>query len=54
MAKSNHRPQKPKVRNWAAKAVRSPDGPYRPRSERVKTKYSRRKKHPKVVDIREE
>ena len=54
MAKSNRRPQKPKVRNWVAKQVRDPDGPYRPRSERDKTKYSRRKKHPKVVDIQEE
>ena len=46
----NRRPQKPKQRNWVAKAVRDPDGPYRPRSEKDRSKYSRKPKHPKQVD----
>ena len=48
------RAQKPKQRNWVAKVVRDPDGPYRPRSERDRSKYSRRPKHPKQVDYRVE
>ena len=51
MAGKNYKPQKPKVRNWVAKQVRDPDGPFRPKSERDRTKFSRKKKHPKVVDF---
>lgn len=51
MSKKIRNPQKPKVRNWVAKAVRDLDGPYRPRSERDRTKFSRKTKHPKQVDF---
>jgi len=40
-------PQKPKQRNWVAKAVRDLDGPYRPKTERDKTKSTRKPKHRK-------
>lgn len=43
MAKSNRRPQKPKVRNWAAKALSKPL--FQSRTERDRTKYSRKVKH---------
>ena len=41
------RPQAPKPRNWAAKSVRDPDGPYRPKTERDRTKPTRKPKHPR-------
>jgi len=43
--KKVRRPQKTKQRNWVAKAVRDPQGLFRPRSERDRTKFSRKKKH---------
>jgi len=45
--KKIRRPQKPKIRNWVAKAVRDLDGPYCPKFERDRTKYQRKPKHPK-------
>lgn len=39
------------VRNRLAKAVRDPQGAFRPKSERDRTKYTRKKKHPKQVDL---
>lgn len=53
MAGKNHRPQKPKQRNWVAKTVRDLSGPYRPRAERDRTKFNRKVKHPKQVDLRD-
>ncbi len=50
MAKKVRTPQKPKPRNWVAKSVRDLDGPYRPRAERDRTKFTRKKKHKKEVD----
>lgn len=47
MSKSIRRPQAPKQRNWVAKAVRDLDGPYRPKTERDKTKPTRKPKHRK-------
>ena len=44
MKKSN-RLQKPKIRNWAAKAVRDLDGPFRPKVERDRSKVRRKPKH---------
>lgn len=49
MAKKIRTPQKPKVRNWAAKAVRDPQGLFRPRSEVDRTKYTRKVKHKKLL-----
>lgn len=46
--KKIRRPQKPKQRNWVAKAVRDPQGLFRPRSERDRTKFSRKVKHKKA------
>ena len=40
-----------KVRSALARAVRDPKGPFNQRSERDRTKYSRKKKHPKEVDL---
>lgn len=40
-----------KPRNHVARAVRDPQGLFRPKAERDRTKYTRRKKHPKKVDI---
>ena len=53
MSKNIRRPQAPKVRNWAAKDVRDPDGPFRPRviKNKIKTK---RPKYPKKVDYWDE
>ena len=48
--KSNRRPQKPKTRNWLAKAVRDPQGLFRPKTEKDRTKYSRKVKHPKTLE----
>jgi hypothetical protein len=45
--KKVRRPQAPKQRNWVAKVVRDPDGPFRPKSERDKSKFKRKPKHPK-------
>ena len=39
-----------KVRNPVARAVRDPQGMFRARSERDRTKYTRKQKHKKVVD----
>lgn len=47
MSKSIRRPQAPKQRNWVAKAVRDLDGPYRPKTERDRTKTTRKPKHRK-------
>ena len=47
------RPQAPKLRNWLAEQVRDPQGPFRERSIKDKTK-KRRPKHPKQVDFRDE
>jgi hypothetical protein len=38
------------VRNPLARAVRDPQGMFRPTSERDRTKYTRKQKHKKVVD----
>lgn len=43
--KKTRTPQKPKPRNWVARAVRDPQGLFRPKSERDRTKYSRKTKH---------
>lgn len=43
--KKARRPQAPKVRNWEAKAVRDPSGPFRPKVERDRTKVRRKPKH---------
>ena len=48
------RPQAPKARNWLAEQVRDPQGPFRERSIKDKTKHKRRPKHPKHVDFRDE
>jgi len=48
MAKSTRRPQAPKVRNFGAKAVRDPQGPFRPKSFKDKTK-SDKPKHKKSL-----
>lgn len=45
--KKDRRPQAPKVRNWAAKAVRDPNGPFRPKSIDTKLKDRRKPKHPR-------
>lgn len=50
MSKKQRRPQAPKVRNWVAKQVRDPEGPYRPRVIKNKVK-NKRPKYPKVVDF---
>lgn len=39
-----------KPRNFVARAVRDPQGPFRARSERDRTKYTRNTKHKKSVD----
>lgn len=39
-----------KVRNPVARAVRNPQGPYRARSEVLRTRHTRKIKHKKVVD----
>lgn len=51
MSKKIRKPQKPKVRNWVARAVLDPDGPYRAKTIKDRTKFSRKKKHPKQVDF---
>ena len=47
MAKSIRRPQAPKRRNFEAKAVRDPNGPFRPKSFKDKTK-NKKPKHNKI------
>jgi hypothetical protein len=47
MSKSTRRPQAPKVRNFEAKAVRDPNGPYRPQV--IKNKIKKKIKHTKIV-----
>jgi len=39
--------KKLKPRNTVARACRDPQGPFRPRSERDRTKYTRKVKHSK-------
>lgn len=51
MSKKIRRPQAPKPRNWVAKKVRDLDGPFRPKKETDRTKFKRKKKHPKQVDF---
>ena len=53
MSKSNRRPQAPKQRNFTAKAVRDPQGPFRPKSIKNKMKI-KRPKYPFKVDISQE
>lgn len=43
--KKTRRLQKPKQRNWVAKAVRDLDSPYRPKVERDRSKVRRKAKH---------
>jgi len=52
MAK-NRRPQAPKARNFAAKAVRDPNGSFRPKFIKNKLKI-KRPKYPIKVDNTEE
>jgi hypothetical protein len=47
MTKSNRRPQAPKRRNFEAKLVRDPQGPYRPQV--IKNKIKKKIKHTKIV-----
>jgi hypothetical protein len=42
--------RKIKPRNLVARAVRDPQGMFRPKAERDRTKYNRKEKHKKVVD----
>ena len=52
MSKNNgSRPQAPKTRNWVAKALRSSESPFKARTERDRTKWNRKIKHPKGVDL---
>lgn len=39
----------PKPRNSLARAVRDPQGAFRPKSERDRTKFNRKVKHKKAV-----
>ena len=40
----------PKARNKVARAVLDPQGAFRPKAERDRTKYNRKQKHKKSVD----
>jgi|TARA_R110000851_G_scaffold57506_1_gene133943 hypothetical protein len=52
MSKNNcSRPQAPKVRNWVAKALSNPESPFKARVEQDRTKWNRKIKHPKGVDL---
>ena len=51
MKKQGRKPQAPKIRNWVAKAVRSSESPFKARVERDRTKWNRKIKHPKGVDL---
>ena len=53
MSKNVRRPQAPKRRNFEAKAVRDPQGPFRPKSIKNKMKITR-PKYPFKVDISQE
>jgi hypothetical protein len=44
MSKNTIRFEAPKQRNWVARAVRDPNGPYRPKTVKNKTKKSPRYK----------
>ena len=44
MSKKSRTPQAPKARNFVAKEVRDPNGPYRPRAIPLKNKYNKHKK----------
>lgn len=44
------KPQAPKPRNWLAEQVRDPNGPFRPRAIKNKTK-KKRPKYPKQIDL---
>jgi hypothetical protein len=50
MGKKMRTPQAPKVRSWTAKAVRDPNGPYRPSVIKNKVK-NKRPKYPIKVDF---
>lgn len=39
----------PKPRNHVARVVRNPQGPFKPKTQRDRTKYTRKVKHRKVV-----
>tara|TARA_R110000823_G_scaffold281213_1_gene399441 strand:- start:342 stop:497 length:156 start_codon:yes stop_codon:yes gene_type:complete len=45
--KGGRRPQQPKRRNFEAKAVRDPQGPFRPQV--IKNKSKKKIKHTKIV-----
>jgi hypothetical protein len=45
MGRSFKRPQKPKTRNFIAKEVLDPTGPFRQRVIKLKNKYTRKPKH---------
>lgn len=40
----------PKPRNAVARAVRDPQGAFRPKTEVLRNRYTRKQKHKKVVD----
>ena len=46
MSKSTRRPQAPKARNFEARAVRDPNGPYRPQV--IKNKIKKKPKYNKI------
>jgi len=50
MPKKQRRPQAPKIRNFIAKSVRDPEGPYRPKTIKNKVKNTRLK-YPIKVDF---
>lgn len=49
MSRKVRRPQAPKPRNFVAKAMLDPDGPFRPRT--IKNKIKKRPKYPKKIDL---
>jgi len=49
MAQKQRRPQAPKPRNFTAKSIRDPDGPFRPQVIKNKLK-NKRPKYPIKVD----
>lgn len=51
MAKITIKLKTPKARNSLARAVRDPQGAFCARTERDRTKYTRKQKHKKVVDL---
>lgn len=52
MSKNVRRPQAPKVRNFGAKAVRDPNGAFRPKT--IKDQRKKKPKYPIKVDLSEE